>query len=52
MLDEKASKTVHKDNECDEQTKMTLNEVKPVKNLNKNLQNFLDISLVQKEAFL
>ena len=30
----------------------TLIEVKPVKNINKNLQSFLDISPVQKEAHL
>ena len=28
---------------------MALNEVKPVKNINKNPQNFLGISPVQKE---
>ena len=30
----------------------TLNEVKPVKNINMNLQNFLEISSVQKEVLL
>ena len=30
----------------------TLTEVKPVKNINKNLQSFLEISLVQKEVLL
>ena len=28
----------------------TLKEVKPVKNINKNLESFLDIPLVQKEV--
>ena len=28
----------------------TLSEVKPVKNISKNLQSFLEISLVQKEV--
>ena len=28
----------------------TLSEVKPVENINKNLQSFLEISLVQKEV--
>ena len=28
----------------------TLNEVKPIENINKNLQNFLEISPVQKEV--
>ena len=28
----------------------TLSEVKPVKNINKNLQSFLEISPVQKEV--
>ena len=30
----------------------TLSEVKPVKNINKNLQSFLEISPVQKEVLL
>ena len=30
----------------------TLSEVKPVENISKNLQSFLDISLVQKEVLL
>ena len=29
-----------------------LNEVKPVENINKNLQSFQEISLEQKEVFL
>ena len=30
----------------------TVNEVKPVKNISKNLQSFLEISPVQKEVLL
>ena len=30
----------------------TVSEVRPVENINKNLQSFLDISLVQKEVVL
>ena len=30
----------------------TLSEVKPAENINKNLQSFLEISLVQKEVLL
>ena len=30
----------------------TLSEVKPVENINKNLQSFLEISTVQKEVLL
>ena len=33
-------------------TSKTLNEVKPVKNISKNLQSFLEISPVQKEVLL
>ena len=40
MLDETESKTVHND------------EVKPVENISKNLQSFLEISPVQKEDLL
>ena len=29
----------------------TLSEIKPVKNINKNLQSFLEISPMQKESF-
>ena len=29
----------------------TLSEVKPVENISKNLQSFLEISLAQKEVF-
>ena len=29
----------------------TLSEVKPVENISKNLQSFLEISLVQKKSF-
>ena len=52
MLDEIASKTKHKSKEGDQETKkkyITLNEVKPVKNINKNLQSFLGISTTKKE---
>ena len=47
MLDEIESKTVHKDEEV-----KTLSEVKPVENIHKNLQSFLEISPVQKEVLL
>ena len=53
MLDEIASKTKHKSKEGDQETKkkyITLNEVKPVKNINKNLQSFLGISTTKKEV--
>ena len=52
MLDEIASKTKHISKEGDQETKkkyITLNEVKPVKNINKNLQSFLGISTTKKE---
>ena len=40
-----ASKTVYRDKESDHRGKRskTLSEVKPVKNINKNLQSFLEI---------
>ena len=47
MLDEIASKTVHKDEDI---LVKTLNEVEPVKKTSKNLQIFLEISPVQKEV--
>ena len=52
MFDEIASKTVHKDKEGDQQRKRSkkLNEVKPVKNINKNPQSFLEIIPVQTEV--
>ena len=45
-------KTVHRDKESDHRGKRskTLSEVKPVKNINKNLQSFLEISPVEKEV--
>ena len=54
MLDETESKTIHKDKEGDQQREKskTLSEVKPVKNICKNLQSFLEISCVQKEVLL
>ena len=35
-----------------EKRRKTLSEVKPVKNINKKLQSFLEISPVQKEVLL
>ena len=51
MLDETESKTMHKD-EGDDRGKRskTLSEVKPVENISKNLQSFLEKSPVQKEV--
>ena len=50
MLDETESKTVHKDEEGHRGKRCkTLSEVKPVGNINKNLQSFLEIRPVQKE---
>ena len=52
MLDEIELKTVQRDKEGDRQRKRstTLSEVKPVKNISKNLQSFLEISPAQKEV--
>ena len=53
MLDEIKSKTMHKDEEGDGwriKRSKTLSELKPVKNISKNLQSFLEISSMQKEA--
>ena len=51
MLDEIESKSMHKDEEGDRgKRSKTLNEVKPVENISKNLQSFLEISPVQKEV--
>ena len=52
MLDEIKSKTMHKDEEGDgwRIKSKTLSQLKPVKNISKNLQSFLEISSVQKEA--
>ena len=35
-----------------EKTSKTLDEVKPVKNISKNLQSFLEVSPVQNEVLL
>ena len=50
MLDQIESKTLHKDKNVIDGGKRskTLSEVKPVQNISKNLQSFLEISLVQK----
>ena len=50
MLDEIAPKIMHKDEEG--KRSKTLNEVKPVENINKNLQSFLKISPLQKEVLI
>ena len=53
MLDEIKSKTMHKDEEGDGwriKRSKTLSELKPVKNISKNLQSFLETSSMQKEA--
>ena len=53
MLDEIESKTVHKETKKvinREKRSKTLSEVKPVENISKNLQSFLEISPVQKEV--
>ena len=54
MLDEIESKTKYKDEEGERWGKRskTLSEVKPVENISKNLQSFLEISPVQKEVLL
>ena len=54
MLHEIESKTMHKDKEGNRWRKKskTLGEVKPVKNVSKNLQSFLETSPVQKEVLL
>ena len=54
MFDQIESKTMQKDKEGDPQrkTSKTLSEVKPVENISKNLQSFLEISPVQKEVLL
>ena len=48
MLDEIDSKTEHKADRG--KRSKTLSEVKPVENISKNMQSFLDISLMQKEV--
>ena len=53
MLDKIQSKTGHKDEEGNQERKeVRQSEVKPVKNISKNLQSFLDTSPVQKEVLL
>ena len=54
MLDEIESKTVHKAEKVIDRGKRskTLSEVKPVENVSKNLQSFLQISPVQKKVLL
>ena len=50
MLDEIPSKPVlQKDKAGEKEEKEVRNKVKPFKNINKNLQNFLKISPMQKE---
>ena len=49
MLDEIASKALHKEGD-QMRKKKSLNEVKPVTNINKNPQSFLEISPLQKEV--
>ena len=53
-LDEIESKTVHKAEKVIDRSKRskTISEVKPVENISKNLQSFLEISLVQEEVLL
>ena len=52
MLDEIESKIVHKEEEMIDRGKRnkTLSEAKPVENISKNLQSFLERSQVQKEV--
>ena len=54
VIDEIISNTVHKDREGINWWKRgkTLNEVKTVKNISKNLKMILEINPVQKEALL
>ena len=52
MLDEKELKTRTKKVIDRGERSKTLSEVKPVENINKNLQSFLEVSPVQKEVFL
>ena len=54
MLDEIESKPCTKLKKVIDRGKRskTLSEVKPVENINKNLQSFLEISPVQKEVLL
>ena len=54
MLDEIESKPCTKTKKVMDRGKRskTMSEVKPVKSISKNLQSFLEISPVQKEALL
>ena len=53
MLDEIESKTVQMKKAIDTgKRSKTMSEVKPVENVSKNLESFLDISPVQKKVFL
>ena len=54
MLDVIESKTVYKDKEVINRGKgsKALSEVKPVENISKNLQSFLEISTVQKDVLI
>ena len=52
MLDEIESKTVHKDEGKRGKRTKTLGEGKPVENISKNPQRFVEISPVQKEVLL
>ena len=54
MFDEIVSKINNRDEDflvIDRRKRsMTLNEVEPVKNINKNLQSFLELNLIQKKV--
>ena len=51
MLDKIDSKTVHKDEEGERRKRSkTMSDVKPVENVSKNPQSFLEIRPVQKEV--
>ena len=52
LWNEIETKTFHKDEEGDRYRKRskTLTEVKPVEDISKNLQSFLEISPVEKEV--
>ena len=53
MLDEIESKAVHKDERWSiEEKEVRHSEVKPVENISKNLQSFVEISPMHKEALL
>ena len=52
MLDEIESKILHKEGDQQKEKSKTLSEVKPVENISKNLQSFLEICPMQKGVFL